>query len=184
MPSQIITLIVGLLCVVSVLGYGYTKGKLLRGSGDIGFNTGYLGYGQFGGPYMGVGYGRQYNGLYRGSFSRSYGGYGSYGRPYGGLSGGMFGGINSYPSYFGHHGHMPYGLNNGMYSGYYGYGSHGLYNGYDMGTSYSPFGSMYSRYGGIGDFSGFGLGGGNFGYKKSFKGIVFLTSKYIWLLWK
>ena len=35
MPSQIITLILGLLCVVSVLGYGYAKGKLLRGSGDL-----------------------------------------------------------------------------------------------------------------------------------------------------
>jgi hypothetical protein len=177
MPSQIITLIVGLLCVVSVLGYGYAKGYLLRGSGGIGFNTDYLGNGQFGGPYMGVGYGRQYNGLYGGYFSRLYEGYGSYGRPYGGLSGGMFGGINSYPSYFDHYGYMPYGLNNGMYSGYYGYGNHGLYNGYDMGTSNSPFGGMYSRYKGLGDFSGFGIGGGNFGYKKSFKGIVYVLSK-------
>jgi hypothetical protein len=49
--NVIITPIVGLLCVVSVLGYGYTKGKLLRGSGGIGFNTGCLGYGQLGGPY-------------------------------------------------------------------------------------------------------------------------------------
>ena len=51
MPSQIITFIVGLLCVASVFGYGYTKGNLLRGSGGIGFNTGCLGHGQFGGPY-------------------------------------------------------------------------------------------------------------------------------------
>ena len=90
----------------------------------------------------------------------------------------MFGGINNYPSYFGHYGHMPYGLNNGMYSGYYGYyRSHGLYNGYDMGTSNSPFGCMYSRYGDIGDLSGFGISGGNLGYKKSFKGIVYVLSK-------
>ena len=169
MPSQLITLIVGLLCVVPVLGYGYAIGKLLRGRGDIGFNTGYLGYGQFGGPYMGLGYDRQYNGLYGGSFSKLYGG----------LSGGMFGGINSYPSFFGYYGYMPYRLNNGMYSGYYGYGNHGLYNRYNMGTNYSPFGDMYSRYADIGDFSGFGIGGGNFGYTKSFKGIVYIIlNKY------
>jgi hypothetical protein len=64
-----------------------------------------------------------------------------------------------------------------MHSDYYGYGNHGLYNGYDMGISYSPFGGMYSRYGGIGDISGFGFGGGNFGYKKSFKCIVYHLSK-------
>ena len=105
-----------------------------------------------------------------------YGGCGSYGGPYGGLSGGIFGGINSYPSYFGHYGYMLYGLNNGMYSG-----NHGLYNGYDMGTSYSPFDSMYSRYGGIGDLSGFGFGGGNFGCKKSFKGITYIILRQIWI---
>jgi len=157
MPSQIVTLIIGLLCVVSVLGYGYTKGKLLRDSEGIGFDSGHLGYGQPGEPYLGLAYGRQYNGLYGYSFSKLYGGYGSYGGPYGGLSSGMFGGINNYPSYFGHYGYMPYGLNHGMYSGYYGYGSHGLYNGYDMGTSNSPFGGMHSRYGDIGDLSGFGI---------------------------
>ena len=63
MPSQTNTVIVGLLCVVSVFGYGYAKGNPLSGSGGIGFNTGYLGYGQLGGPYLVLGYGRQYNGL-------------------------------------------------------------------------------------------------------------------------
>jgi hypothetical protein len=41
-----------------------------------------------------------------------------------------------------------------------------------MGTSNSPFGGMNSRYGDIGDLSG-----GNFGYKKSFKGIAYVLSK-------
>jgi hypothetical protein len=63
MHSQINTVIVGLLCVVSVFGYDYAKGNPLSGSGGIGFKPGYLGYGQLGGPYLVLCYGRQYNSL-------------------------------------------------------------------------------------------------------------------------
>ena len=180
MPSPLITIIVGLLCVVSVFGYGYTKGKLLRGSGGIGFNSGYLGYGQLGGPYLGLGHDRQYNGIYGGSFSKLYGGYGSYGGPYGV-------GECLEVSIATHH------ISVTMVTCLMDLIMECAVVTMDTVVMVYIIMDMIwvlvihllvvcSHYGDIGYFSGFGFGGGNLGYKKTCKGIVYLLSKYIWLL--